>query len=404
MGIGASGSSDMSSFWGSDVAKSYAAKPSDPYGKADAERYDAAKGYGVAPSVLAIPGVTKGAVASYMDRSASDPFRAKMNGDMAALAARETPRAGYSSFGPGGYMTAATLGPMATASASKLDQSYADAIRAKQMAQLARLSSIASGATKGAGVEQLDANLVATKAANASMAGSGAGRFNVGAGLRGLADRNADASQAKASAAGMVGVQDKLEATNALASLASGTRAADMGAANADADLAARTAFFNAGADNSAGMARAGFAQNTGLFNADAAQKQYGMNHAVNMANLEASLRAQGLNDQAIAARMEMLGQQINRDRSDAMSFWDYSSGTRKFDATFQYQKDLDEARRTAERYAQAGQGAAWAGANWPSSEGDGVSQGGWGGSKPSGYGYDSGLEGMADSYYGKKY
>ena len=117
------------------------------------------------------------------------------------------------------------------------------------------------------------------------------------------------------------------------------------------------------------------------MFNASAAQKQYEMDQARQLSNMEAYLRSQGLNDQAIAARMGFMQEQMNRDKADRMAFWDYASGNSKFDATSAWQQSQLAAQNASARWAAAGQGlgmvaGAYSGTGGGAWDGSGMSGG----------------------------
>lgn len=359
MGFWASGDDNEGEL--SSVAAAAKWGPKNEFEADAASKYDAADGYGI--NQLGKPGMSKAAIAAYYDQSASDPFKSGLRSDVAGLGARTAPTAGTQNLGNvggrSGYAGTAGIGAMATYGGASLDTGESDEMRARQMAALARLSAQAKGLGPSAGADQAAANLAAVRAGNMSAAASGP-KGNAALAARMMANRNAAAGASTSGAVAAIKTQEQMQAQDLYASLAGSMRSADFDAANQNAAFAGEASKFNAGQSNNAKLAAAGFDAQSKMFNATASQKQYEMDQQVALANMEATLRSQGLNDQAIAARMAMLQDQVNRDRMDRMAFWGFASGDRKFDASMQFQKDQDDAARTSARWGAAAQGAAW--------------------------------------------
>src|SRR5688572_4177395 len=88
-------------FSGVDYEGEYAKYKRDTAAKtADQSLYDANKGYGVTGDVMSRTGVSAGTANAYLNNAEGTDFLKRLSGD---LAARKSPTAGVTSFGPGGY-------------------------------------------------------------------------------------------------------------------------------------------------------------------------------------------------------------------------------------------------------------------------------------------------------------
>lgn len=376
-------------FWASgDDSVPAGVAPEDPYKRPGGEErrwFNESEYAGSIPKSVLGTRQNSEAVGSFYDDRDSKAFTSRLRGDMAAIGSRTAPQAAGTKMNPGAYLPgSAKVGPMSTYAGAKADFSDSSAVGAQQAAMMDRFAGIAAGTTRGPGVEQLYANSLAQKAAQTSAAGSGTARFGGAATMRALVAGKDAASQQTAAAAQVVGAQEQQAAQSMLASLASSARGAEWDAASGQASLAQQAALWSAGQKNQAAMAQAGFDQQTGMFNASATQKQYDLDMQTAIQNMEAKLRAQGLDDAAIAARLGFMQDQINRDKSDRMAFWDYAYGDRKFDAQQQFQADTLAAQQGYARWAAGGQAlGAMAGAysagkssSGPSWDGSGMSGG----------------------------
>lgn len=388
MGFWASGDESSASDW--KPPPGYG-KPSGP-GAEESKAFADSGGYAKMPASVMASRDNSKAVGSFYDDRDSSAFKSRMYADLSALGSRAAPQAGKTSLGAGARTSAATVGPMSMYGGAKANFGNSNAVAAQQAALIARMSGIADGSISGPGVDQLKANLGATVAAQTSAAGSGAARFGGGAALRGLAGSKAAASQQTAATGAIVGAQEQQAAQSMLSGLASSARGSAYDQAAGQAAFDQQASMFNAGASNSAALAGAGFRQQAGMFNATAGQKQYEMDQQVAMSNMEASLRAQGLDDAAISARLGFLQAQMNRDKQDKMAFWDYAAGTHKFDASMQFQQDTMNAQAGASRWAAGGGAVGSMAGAWGSGSGSGGSGGGWSGDM-------SGASKSADGY-----
>jgi hypothetical protein len=333
-------------------------KPRPGYETEDHKSFEAAGGYGVPGSVMNRPGMTKGAAVSYLDTTDSEAFRKRLNNDLFAIGGRTAPQAGTTQFGAAGRMAAAGLGPAATYGGASLDLSNDAATRAEQVRMLQSLRNRAMGIGQTPGESQFRANLTAQLSAANAGAMSARGRPNAGLALRNLGASKAATTQGAMSDLQILRAQDQQAARGHLANLASSGRAADFHGAETGAGFAQNAAMFSADAQNKFGLAGAGFQQGASLFNANAAQLQAELNQKVALSNLESQLRAQGLDDAAIAQRVGMYQEQINRDKQDAMNFYGYASGNRKFNAAQDYQKMTDAAMDQAQMFASGAKAA----------------------------------------------
>lgn len=336
-------------------------------------------------------GKDKAASRAYFDDTDSDAFKARLYGDLSAIGSRGAPQAKTTSLGAGATPSAAKVGAMSTYGGATMGRADL-AVRADQAAMLARLGGIADGTTMGAGQQQVGASLASAQAANTAAAGSGSARFGGGSALRALGNRQGADAQAAAGMGAAAKVGDQQQAGALYGALAGAMRSTDAGAAEQQADLYQKAGMFSAGALNTSGLAQAGFDQQSGMFRAQAAAKQADMDFSVQMANMEATLRSQGLDEAAIAARIGFLQDQNNRDKSDRMRFWDYASGGQKWDASRAYGLDAAATLKTNQQLAAAGGfGATMAGA-WGGGGSGGGSGGGWSGDM-------SGASKSADGY-----
>jgi hypothetical protein len=340
---------------GAGVDWSTYGKPKTPHEEDDERRFKEASGYGVPGSVLTRPGMSKSAAVAFLDTTESDAFKKRLQNDLDSIGSRTAPTASTTEIGPAGRMSAGKLGPAAGYGGASLDLKDDAAVRAQQAAMAARLRAIASGAAPSAGVEALRSNLDGSLAALTSAAGSARGKQNAGLAARALGQRSAQASQTTASDAAIMGAQDQQAAQAALANLQTSMRASDFAGADANAAMTQNAMLFSSDARNKFGLARAGMDQDASMFNASVGQEQADMNQQVQLANLEAQLRSQGLDDRAIAMRLGMMQDQMNKDKQDAMGFWGYAAGVRNFDSSMDYARDAASAQASAQRYAAGG-------------------------------------------------
>lgn len=379
MGFWASGDSSNP---GAGVDWSTYGKPKDAYEKEAREKALANGYYGVGDYAQKAVGGAEG-VTAYMDHSDSEAFRKRLNADMASIGGRAAPTAGKTAIGSGGNYYAAKLGPTATYGGASLNLGDDAAARAQQMKAAAALKARADGTAVAPGVQQLYASLAKNNAATTA-ASATARAPNAGLAMRALEARKAAATQGAAGDAAILKAQDQQASQAALANLLTSSRAADMQGATTDAAFKQNASMFSADALNKAAMATAAGDQSASMFNAGVAQEQYGMDQEVALANMRAYLQSQGLNDSAIAARMGMYQDAINKEKRDEMAFWDAAAGADRFNSSMSWQQQQYDDAAAAAKYAAAGQ-AIGAGVGYYNSQPDAPKRYGGGDAK-----YDS--------------
>lgn len=355
-----------------------------PYEKAASEKVAANQNYGVG-SLAAMQGVRASDVLAYKDQTDSEAFRKRLSEDLAKLGGRSTPFAAKTEMGPGAKFTAASLAGPATYGGATLNLGDDAAARAQQAKALADLRARAAGTATAPGVQQLYASLAKNNAASTAAAAA-ARSPNAGLAMRSLAARKAAASQQAASDASILKAQDQQASLASLANLETSMRGADMAGAQTQAGLTQNASLFSADALNKAAMARASGDQQASMFNASVAQEKAAMDQEIALANMRAYLQNQGLNDAAIASRMAMYQDAMNREKRDNMAFWDYALGTGRFNSSMAWDKERFENQQDDAAYAALGSAfGQWAG--MAGSSGNSGAQTGAGWTDPS---YDS--------------
>lgn len=289
------------------------------------------------------------AQSAFYDTAESDAFKRDLDSRMAAIAGRKPPSVSGPTFGADAFTTAAKAGPAALAAGTKIDRGAELAARAQQQSALGMLAAQAAG--KGPSVagaqmgQSVDAALAAGSAAAASLPRMGAG----------LAARTAALGQGQmlagaSSQAAATKMQEALQGSQQFASLASGMRGADIGAALGQSKLEQETGLANAGAQNAVALANAGFAQQAGMFNATAAQTEAEMRQRAEIANVEAVLRARGMNDAAIQSYLAAYQKQFQLDKAAKTGYWSYAQGNDQFTTALMDRKNADAAAADSAR------------------------------------------------------
>ncbi len=182
------------------------------------------------------------------------------------------------------------LGRVALGQAAQLDPTQQAQFRAQQMAQAQRLGQIASGQMQGAG--ELAAQRQAARSAASQQAMARMGRGLSGASLaRGAARNVADIGANAAGQAQVAAMQDQQGANQMLGSLLAQGRDADIGMAGQNAQLSQQQML------------------QQGSFDQQRAMQQGQMDQQLQLANIDAQLRQQGMNDAARQAYLQMYAQ-----------------------------------------------------------------------------------------------
>jgi hypothetical protein len=182
------------------------------------------------------------------------------------------------------------LGRISLGQAAQLDPTQQAQFRAQQMQQAQRLGQIASGQMQGAG--ELAAQRQAARSAASQQAMARMGRGLSGASLaRGAARNVADIGANAAGQAQIAAMQDQQGANQMLGSLLAQGRDADIGMAGQNAQLSQQQML------------------QQGTFDQQRAMQQGQMNQQQQLANLDAQLRQQGMNDAARQAYLQMYAQ-----------------------------------------------------------------------------------------------
>ena len=306
---------------------------------------------------------------TFYDTGESDAFKKDLDSRMAAISGRTAPSVSGPTFGSDAYMTAAKAGPAALAAGTKIDRSAELAARAQQQNALSMLAAQAAGSGPSVAGAQMGQSVDAALAAgNAAAASSG----RMGAGL---AARTASLAQGQmlagaASQAAATKMQESVQGAQQFASLAGSMRGADIGAALGQAKLDQETGLTNAGAQNAVTMANAGFAQQAGMYNATAAQTEAEMRQKAELANVEAALRARGMNDAAIQSYLAAYQKQFQLDKAAKTGYWEFAQGNDQFTQALQDKKIADAAAADSARLSAfaslASMGASAAGGDAP--------------------------------------
>lgn len=272
-----------------------------------------------------------GAWGTFSDEKDSDAFKADLDARMSAIAGRKAPTVAAPEWGPGAFTKAATVGPATKAAGTTIARGPELAMRARQQAALGMFADAAAGRGPSVAGAQMTAGVDQTLAAQSAALGSGP-RTGAALGMRAAMLGGNQALGGAAAQSAATKMQEANAGAQQFAQLSSGMRQADIGAALAQAKLDQETGLTNAGAENAATMANAGFAQQAGMFNAQAWQSEAEMRQRAELANVEAALRARGMNDAAINSYLAAYQKQFQADKAAKMAFWGMAQDNAQFD------------------------------------------------------------------------
>jgi hypothetical protein len=187
------------------------------------------------------------------------------------------------------------LGRITLGQAAQLDPAQQAQFRAMQMQQANRLGQIASGQAKGAGEMAVDRQIGQAAAQQQAMARMGRGMSGASA-ARGAARNVAGLGVTGAGQAQQAAFGDQMGANQMLGSVLSQGREADIGMAGQNAQLSQQRMLQQGGMDQQSML------------------QQGQMDQATQLANLDAQLRARGMND---AARQAYIAQIMNMDQAE---------------------------------------------------------------------------------------
>lgn len=183
-----------------------------------------------------------------------------------------------------------TMGRVALGQAAQLDPSQQGQFRDMQLAQANRMGQIASGQAKGAGELAVDRQMGQAAAAQQAAARMQRG-FGGASAARGAARNMAGLGVAGAGQARQAALGDQMAAGQMLGSLSAQGREADIGMAGTNAQLQQQRMLQQGGMDQQSML------------------QQGQMDQQRNLANIDAQLRMQGMNDQTRLAYLQQLAQ-----------------------------------------------------------------------------------------------
>lgn len=296
-----------------------------------------------------------GAKEAFYNETNSDAYKADLDRRIAEISSRTAPTVGKTAFGANAYGKASQLGPAHGVAAQTIARPDADA-RVGQGASMDAFLSGAAGKGPSVAPQQMQQSTDAALAAMSRARGARGARVNPA--LAGIAGRNEmggvlhegmlTAASSKA--------REANEAASRFGQLSAAVRDQDISAATAQAKMQQEAALYSANAQNANTLANKGFADQMSQFNAGAALKQAKLGQEVEFANVEADLRARGMNDQQIAGYLNNLQQQQHNDKNARQAYWEYDQDLRMFNDKAFAQGNRDRADAEAKLAASTAQ------------------------------------------------